>query len=106
MVTPWFFVGSYLVLTVFQMRAGVAVVGVCVPFRLLLLQTCLIGDEDSELCLELLGGLDIPSAAVSTSLQHLQNQTQIKNSAPKYTQVLVKGPGSCLLPPGGGSLPF
>lgn len=38
------------------------------------LQTCLIGDEDSELlCLELLGGLAILSVAIY--LPHLQHKT-------------------------------
>lgn len=38
------------------------------------LQTCLIGDEDSELlCLELLGGVAVLSVAMV--LQHLQHKT-------------------------------
>lgn len=38
------------------------------------LQTCLIGDEDSELlCLELLGGVAVLSVAIL--LQHLQHKT-------------------------------
>lgn len=51
------FLRSFLIVVEFQMCAGV----ICYSCR-----TCLIGEEDSELlCLELLGGVDIPSAAVS-----------------------------------------
>lgn len=63
-------------LIVFQMCADVITFGMfvtgCVAFTVTRrlwcsCRTCLIGEEDSELlCLELLGGLDIPPAAAFT----------------------------------------